>query len=414
LIKLRPFIVTIGIFLISILVNLIIQGIIPAAYRQVESSDYVATYRPTAMNLLAGNGYSLNSGQLVTFFPPGYSIILAAWFRLSQSILSEISAIFILNLIAGGMISALIYHLASQVFGVAAGLLAALLWLTYPFYLWLLGSPNTELPFLVFFLVSFACFWAAVYTNQPGCRMAFLFSAGFMQAIALLIRPIVIGMWILWCGFWLVWKINTTKSSLLKTLSELCVFLSGLAFLIIPWEVTVYRQTGEIIPVSTAGPVGILDGLTFGILSKGYRQDLKLSPDIKNLMEKFNEMDEGSSPSDFYDLAIHNPGAFSKLILLKALRSWYATDSARYENLILPIQLVYLGLILWGLIAAWRSRGRPRLYASFVVLTSLYFWLATTSALSILRYMMPAMCLLMTIIPAGIFQFPLLKKYAKG
>ncbi len=70
---------------------------------------------------------------------------------------------------------------------------------------------------------------------------------------------------------------------------------------------------------------------------------------------------------------------------------------------------MYLLLILWGLISAWKSRGAAQAYAAFVALTALYFWLATTSALSILRYMIPAMCLLMTLIPAGLSQLPPLK-----
>jgi 4-amino-4-deoxy-L-arabinose transferase-like glycosyltransferase len=386
----------------------------PASFRQVESSDYVATYRPTAMNLLNGNGYTLNSGQFVTFFPPGYSIILAAWFRLTQGILHESTATVILNLITGGITSVLIYYLASKVLGIVAGLIAAFFWMTYPFYLWLLGIPNTELPFLVFFLSSVACFWAAIKTPRTGYRMVWMFSAGLTQGIALLIRPILIGMWILWSSFWLVWNIKTKKNYFAKTIMELGVFIIGIMILVIPWEVTVFRQTGDIIPISTAGLVGIRDGLTFGTQLKGYRQELHLSPDITSFMDEINALPgEKRFPLEVMRLTSKNIGRSTKLLLLKALRSWYATDSARYETVILPIQIVYLLLILWGFIAAWKSKSTSRLYAVYIALTTLYFWLATTSALSILRYMIPAMCLLMTLIPAGIFRLPLLKKAVK-
>lgn len=131
-------------------------------------------------------------------------------------------------------------------------------------------------------------------------------------------------------------------------------------------------------------------------------------------MDEINALPgEKRFPLEVMRLTSKNIGRSTKLLLLKALRSWYATDSARYETVILPIQIVYLLLILWGFIAAWKSKSTSRLYAVYIALTTLYFWLATTSALSILRYMIPAMCLLMTLIPAGIFRLPLLKKAVK-
>jgi len=393
------------------MVGLLIHQIIPASLSQAESSDYVYTYRPAALNLLAGKGYTLGTNQLITFFPPGYSIILAIFLGLTQDILAERTAILLLNLLAGGFTTVLVYDLSSKVFGDAAGLLAAFFWLTYPFYLWLVGNPNTELPFLVFFLASFFCFWSALKTTHPRLRMTWLFFAGFLHAIALLIRPILIGMWILWGVFWLVWRIKAGKSSFLRSILELSIFFMGVATLLIPWELAVYRQTSQIVPISTAGPVGIRDGLTFGILSKGYRQSINLPPDVSSLMEKISSLTgEGRFFSELSGIAGEYPAAFSKLLLLKALRSWYATDSARFEAIILPIQLVYLVLILWGFVSAWKSRGTARTYAAFVALTALYFWLATTSALSILRYMIPAMCILMTLTPAGLAKLPPLKK----
>jgi 4-amino-4-deoxy-L-arabinose transferase-like glycosyltransferase len=412
--KFSYFPIKIFIFLVSILAGILIQKTMPSSFRQVESSDYVYTYRPAALNILAGKGYTLGSSQLVTFFPPGYAVILAGLFQLTQNILAEKTAILLLNLLAGGITTLLVYHLASMVFGNPAGLLAAFLWLTYPFYLWLVGNPNTELPFLVFFLASFICFWSALRTTHPKYRMLWLFFAGFFHAIALLIRPILIGMWILWGVFWLIWSIKAPKFGFFTTLLEICVFIMGIAILVIPWEIEVYRQTGTIVPISTAGSVGIRDGLTFGILTKGYRQDLNLPSDVSNLMEKIDsQTGDDSFLPELLEIAVKYPGAFSKLVLLKALRSWYATDSARFEAYIFPIQIIYLLLVLWGLVSAWKSRGIPRTYTAFVALTAFYFWLATTSALSILRYMIPAMCLLLTLVPAGVFQLPPLKRFLK-
>jgi hypothetical protein len=264
-------------------------------------------------------------------------------------------------------------------------------------------------------------FWKA-WTVEAGApqRYGWLALSGLLYGCGLLIRPILLGLWALWVVFWLATRRqaregNKPDRSNWLSFLEMAAFLSMLLAIVIPWELKAFQHTGELVPISTAGPTSIRDGLTFGIRLKNYRQDQNLPAGLETVMAEIDSLELSEiNPDRLSAIFSRHPLAFSKLLLLKTLRSWYATDSARYENLILPIQLVYLGLILWGLIAAWRSRGRPRLYASFVVLTSLYFWLATTSALSILRYMIPAMCLLMTIIPAGIFQFPLLKKFAKG
>jgi hypothetical protein len=61
---------------------------------------------------------------------------------------------------------------------------------------------------------------------------------------------------------------------------------------------------------------------------------------------------------------------------------------------------------VWGGLAIWQSDEIKRRYLVFVVILMLYFWLMTLSALSILRYMVPIMGLLITLIPAGIWRFP--------
>lgn len=52
-----------------------------------------------------------------------------------------------------------------------------------------------------------------------------------------------------------------------------------------------------------------------------------------------------------------------KLFIIKAGRSWYATDSGRYETPIMVIQIFYLALALGGGLLAWKQTGRVRQFA---------------------------------------------------
>jgi hypothetical protein len=85
-----------------------------------------------------------------------------------------------------------------------------------------------------------------------------------------------------------------------------------------------------------------------------------------------------------------DPGAFLKLLLIKAGRCWFGTDEMWHEGKTLAIQAFYLLLSVIGAVAWWR-RGRPgQGLVLMLLILLLYHWAAATAALSILRYMVPA------------------------
>jgi hypothetical protein len=98
--------------------------------------------------------------------------------------------------------------------------------------------------------------------------------------------------------------------------------------------------------------------------------------------------------------SIVRPVAVVKLFLLKAARSWYGTDSRRLETPLMLLQLAYLALILWVTRVSWQLGGTARKLTVSIWLIAFYFWGMTIVALSISRYMLPAMGLLFTLLPA--------------
>src|SRR5690606_9302615 len=83
------------------------------------------------------------------------------------------------------------------------------------------------------------------------------------------------------------------------------------------------------------------------------------------------------------------PGSVIELYLIKAARSWYATDSGRFEGFILVIQVFYLSVVILSLLLAWRHFHEVRTLLLLVGWIVLYFWGMTVFVLSIVRYMTP-------------------------
>ena len=94
------------------------------------------------------------------------------------------------------------------------------------------------------------------------------------------------------------------------------------------------------------------------------------------------------------------PLTVAKRFSLKAARSQHGTNSGWFEKTIMPIQAVYLMLILWASRAAWRHGGRAVELTMCAWLVTAYCWAMTVMVLSMLRYMVPVMGLLFVLIPA--------------
>lgn len=188
-------------------------------------------------------------------------------------------------------------------------------------------------------------------------------------------------------------------------LALIAALLLGNAVAVAPWEGWMYSKTGKVILLSNGGVPSIRDGLTYGVSSKGFRQVGGVPSDVAELMNDIQSKYEGlRSLSDIAALMsqelLTRPVAVVKLFLLKAARSWYGTDSRRLETPLMLLQIAYLTLIIWATKVSWNLGATARKLTVTVWLIAFYFWGMTIVALSISRYMLPAMGLLFTLLPA--------------
>jgi 4-amino-4-deoxy-L-arabinose transferase-like glycosyltransferase len=388
-----------GVFVLSIAVTLLFWTFLPADFQQSESSDYPAFYEPVARNILKGGGFFLPDGAPALAYPPGYPILLAGIFGLAKIFVWPESLVYsAFVVLCMGFSSLLIFLLSGKIWGARAGWLSALLFLTYPFALWLTKQPNSEIPFMVAFYASIYLFWLGLKSQKRS--WLFLVVSGMLAGIAMLIRPIAIGMGIILFGQFLV--LYKRPLVLRFFLGLLLVFGNLLA--VLPWQIWAYGQTGQVVFISTGSVNSIRDGLTFAVESKYYRQKINIPEDVTNLQKELVAEEDSMNSLAGIARTITNhfaetPLAVVELFLIKAARSWYGTDSARMEAWILVIQLAYGVLILLSSFAVWRKRSELNDLFLLVWGFVFYFWLMTIMVLSILRYMIPVIGLLFILTP---------------
>ena len=135
--------------------------------------------------------------------------------------------------------------------------------------------------------------------------------------------------------------------------------------------------------------------------------ELNFPNDVGSLIEKIKNEDlENSTRIGFIKFfskeLIINPIPVLKLIAIKLARSWYATSQQWWEVKILLVQLLYLIPGLTGLIYLIKKQKDKIIYISFILSIIFYFWVITFFNVSIMRYMVPVMGLIMIFLAVAI------------
>ena len=399
----RESLLVIGLFVVAMLVSAVFWVVLPAEYRENQSTDYSLAYEPVARNIAAGRGITLE-GEIATRYPPGFSILLAGVFRLGDALnVADGTMLLAFRLLCVGLAVVLIYGLGRLIWPPRAALIPTVAWMTYPFSLWLTKQPNSEVPFIPVFFAAMLVFWWALLRQRSGMRAGALYlSAGALAGAAMLIRPAALGLSVVMAL--LVLLLATRATAMRTRLLYGALVVLGSILVVLPWEAAVYTRTGEIIPLSSGGPATIHDGLTFLAVPKDYRREVAIPEDVADLMWTIHErraetVTTGGVLGVLAEEARVAPAAFVKLMLIKLARSWYGIDSRMMEGPTLLIQAVYLLLAVWGTLYCRRQESASRRMIGGNWLIVFYFWAMTFIVIPLLRYMTPAMGLLMLPLP---------------
>jgi len=315
------------------------QITLPADFEN--SPDYVSNYRQTAVNLARGQGFTLDSGEIASRYPPGFAVVLAVTVVAREvSGISEQRAVYLLMSLCFGLSVLIVYLIGKELWNQKGALIASLLWMTYLPVLWLVRLPSSELPFLVAFLLAIYLFFSEISSKSESLFR--VVPIGLALGGSMLIRPVAIGLPFLLALLLCILKVAPLKKKIV--LGSVLVFLSFLPLL--PWQVHVFNKTGQVSLLGTLGPAALRDGLTFGVFKKGFREGVEPPDDVRKLMtriaSRYPEMDTYSGALNVMkDEFAAAPIATIKLYFYKAARSWYATDSQRNESELFFVHLLY-------------------------------------------------------------------------
>jgi hypothetical protein len=391
-----------AIFVAAVFLQLVFLALLPKSLSSNRSKDYAEFYSPAAQNLLDGKGLVVNSGRFLTLYPAGFPLFLAAAYRTADVLgadrLHLITAANVLCMAAGCV---LVFCIARKIFGERTGLFSAALWITYIFNLWLMKEPNSEIPFIPLFYGAVLCFVLSI----SGQAAKWAAAAGLLLGYAGLVRPIVLFVPGMLGAFFLFRRSVALK----RRVALATVLVAAFVIAVLPWEWEVYHHSGKIVPLSTNGASSILDGVTFTRRPGDYAVPSAAGDLMRRMSGHMRDLQ--TTGRIFHYLAAElrqNPLPVLELYSLKVGRTWYGTDSGEHEKAIAVLQFVYLLLCSIGMILVRRRFPEQRYFLALFLTLVLYFWGMAVIALSILRYMVPAMAFLL--IPLAAAADTILKK----
>ena len=373
-------------------VHLLIGLATPERWRSARLGDYA----PQVENLQAGRWFVSEDGWVMHRYPPLYPLMLWGLDRLARGTGAALDMVLagfaaICNAATAAMVAAMAARLGA---GSADIWFATALFALHPWVLYGLFLPLSETPFMAVLTGAVLCLSGTV--RSEGWRgLVWAAAGGALTGVACLIRPIALLAPAVFAAI-LLWKAH--GAVIRRTVLAGAVAVAA-AMVLLPWELWVWQRTGEWIPVSSGGPPTLRDGLSFN--HKSFRMPLRLPPAVERMSDAAWSEYESLETTGAYlrfltRQALADPAAVVQTFVYKAARAWYGTDAqrARVEVFNGVVSLAFLTIVARG---AWRLARRPGglgMDAWLLFGATGLLWVMATVALSIARYMTPAVALL--------------------
>ena len=362
-------------------------------------TDY-QTYSKVAEALI-GSNQNIKDYDRSSRYPIGHPLYLTMIYYFSELSGIELrEMIVIINILISALSVCLIFLIAESFMLKKIAFFSSILFATYPFFLFFIYNPHSEVPFILLFLLSVLFFIKMLQKSS----FKYVFLAGFFLGLSSLVRPIVFILPL----FTIVFIIINFRKRMRIAFLLSTIFMLAYIITIMPWIVYLYLSTGTFISLSTGAPPAIADGLKH-LINPGVRGDLiQLPTDVHELILQAESAGNDSSIElikFFFRSLFSYPFAMGKLILIKIFRSWYATSQMWFEWQIAFTQILYIVPSVFGFYLFWnRVKKVDKMILTYLLLLIGYFWLASITVLSILRYMVPVMGFIIIFTTYGIFE----------
>lgn len=358
--------------------------------------DTINSYTPIALNLILGNGYSIQPGIPTDKILPLYPLFLACIYsifgcdyfivRLILAIIDSLTVV-VSFLIANRLFSRKVAFFSS---------LAISLYLPFVHLFTYALSDNLFILLISLFTYFFIKTFEDTYNGNS-------IKCGFFLGLAILCKPIPCILPVFAVMGWLFLYYKNFKLVIIRGI----LLLITLSFFIGPWSLRNYTIFHEFTP--------LVSGIVEGLIMYTYDEQLKSSPNNERFKEFDNKEEVRAIKSlegidrrilarkTLFNRFIESPVIFLKLMGVKFLRFWYASDSGKFDNVLVFLQFPILVFGILGIIAFCILDNWKRVFP--IALVILYFVLTHSFASGFARYSMPIMPYIIMFATYGIFNF---------
>ncbi|MBL8778092.1 MAG: glycosyltransferase family 39 protein [Acidimicrobiales bacterium] len=390
-------------FLGQVLLLTLFRAALPAGVAANEGSDYDAFYRPVAEQIADGHGVVFGDDRTpATRYPPGYPLLLGATFTVADATGAERQSLVTpLTIVMTAVAGVLLHLVARRIFDRRHAWVASVAWLAYPLTLWTTKQPNSEIPFLVLLYGVVLLLVPPLGSGRAGWRR--LAAAGALLGVAAVVRPAGL---LLVPGFALVLWLRLAGGAGERT-RRAGTFVAACAVPVLAVSAWMSTAAGTPVLLSDANDANLVEGLSFAVDSPAEAEDLPMPGGLRDFVVETHAREgellrDGSARSYLGEALRERPVVVGQLVAYKAARSWYGTESFRFEGALLLTQLAWVGTAVVGAVAARRRSPAGRWYVWLVLALTGCAWLAAIGALSIVRYLVPTLGLFAPLVAVAV------------
>jgi hypothetical protein len=315
--------------------------------------------------------------------------------------LSQDAMVDVVSIAAAAAAGVLLHLVARRVWDRRLAWVSSALWLVYPLTLWTSKQPNSELPFMVLFYAALVAL-LPVIVDRTGAAPR-LVGAAALLGLAAAIRPAGL---LLVPAAALVVALRVSGGAARRAALATGFVVAG-SIPVLLASAWMSAEADHFVLLTDAEDTNLVEGLTFAADSQAEVEDLAMPGDLREFVRETQRREvelnaPGAGREHLLDTAREDPLVVAELIGYKALRSWYGTESFRYEIPLALVQVLWVGGATAGAALSWRRGAGPRGYVVMVVAFTLAAWATAIAALSIVRYLVPTLGLLAPLVAVAV------------
>jgi 4-amino-4-deoxy-L-arabinose transferase-like glycosyltransferase len=342
----------------------------------------------------------LTTGQhMKTFYePPLFPVTLAIIYKVSHAFGGHDRLLLALYaLVSTALSTVVLFQVAKLIWGPLSAFIVACLWASYPPAIMSASYLGSETLFILCLFLSVYCLFRLIQKPRPLREYAVF---GLCLGLTMMARAVAVGL--LFFFLLLLWYGTRRKTAFRRYIQQVAVIFVVMFIVILPWELVAYAQLNQVILLSNADASSLVEGATYAY-DMTYHCPVDIPADVYAFQKDIYDQkfkSTGQIVSYVANQLAVRPQTVVLHYFIKALNSWYRTQSCQYDNLLLVVQIPYLLLFIVATVPAMRRKGNPPRATLLAWATVGYFWVTTIIVFSILRYMVPTIGLLFLITPA--------------